>query len=86
MIVIGLSAALAFHFFEYGTNQNVHSLFDSFWWAMVTVSTVGYGDIYPVTTGGRLTAMLLMLIGVGVLGSYVAAITNYVVGNRSEGG
>ena len=55
-------------------------------WAMVTVSSVGYGDIYPVTTGGRLTAMLLMLIGVGVLGSYVAAITNYVVGNRSEPG
>ncbi len=84
--VVVLTGSLAFHFFESGTNQNVKSLWDSFWWAMVTVSTVGYGDIYPVTIGGRLTAMLLMLIGVGVLGSYVAAITNYVVGNRSEGG
>jgi voltage-gated potassium channel len=84
--VVVMTGSLAFHFFESGTNQNVKSLWDSFWWAMVTVSTVGYGDIYPVTTGGRLTAMLLMLIGVGVLGSYVAAITNYVVGNRSEPG
>jgi voltage-gated potassium channel len=81
--LVVLTGSLLFHFFESGTNQNVKSLWDSFWWAMVTVSTVGYGDIYPVTTGGRLTAMVMMVIGVGVLGSYVATITNYVVRTKS---
>jgi voltage-gated potassium channel len=82
--VIVLSAALAFHFFEYGTNQNVHSLFDSFWWAMSTVTTVGYGDIYPVTTEGRLVAIFLMMIGIGTLGTFTALVARYVI--RDEKG
>lgn len=84
--VIVLTGTLIFHFFEFGSNQNVKSLWDSFWWAMVTVTTVGYGDIYPVTTDGRITAMFLMLIGIGVLGSYIAAITNFVVGRQKTAG
>lgn len=47
-------AALAFAGFE---NK---SLWDSFWWASVTAMTIGYGDLYPVTTGGRIVAMTLM--------------------------
>ena len=77
--VIVFSAALGFHYFELGTNQNVHSFWDSFWWAMTTVTTVGYGDIYPVTTGGRVIAILLMLTGIGTLGLYTASIASYVL-------
>ena len=44
---------------------------DALWWSLVTISTVGYGDLYPVTTGGRLVAVMLILIGVGVCG-YIA--------------
>lgn len=71
--------SVAFHSAEFGINPNVHSLFDSFWWAMVTVTTIGYGDIYPVTIEGRVVAMLLMLVGIGTLGTVTATIaTNFL--------
>lgn len=77
--VIVFSAALGFHYFEFQVNPNVRGFWDSFWWAMTTVSTVGYGDIYPHTTGGRVIAILLMLTGIGTLGLYTAAIARYVL-------
>ena len=76
---VSLAGATGFHLFENGTNPNVHSFFDSFWWTVVTMATVGYGDIYPVTTGGRIIAMFLMVIGIGILGAFTASIISYIV-------
>jgi voltage-gated potassium channel len=56
----------------------------SLWWALSTVTTVGYGDVYPVTNGGRLAALLLMLAGIALVGILTAAVAawfvHYVVG------
>lgn len=46
------------------------TVFDGVWWAFVTASTVGYGDFYPVSAAGRVTAMILLLFGTGFLSSY----------------
>ncbi|KIY23915.1 MULTISPECIES: potassium channel family protein [Mesobacillus] len=46
------------------------TVFDGVWWAIVTASTVGYGDFYPVSAAGRVTAMILLLFGTGFLSSY----------------
>lgn len=54
------------------------------WWAIVTVSTVGYGDISPVTVLGRITAVVLMLTGIGLLGTVAASIAAYFVGQDSQ--
>ncbi|MBI2215012.1 MAG: two pore domain potassium channel family protein [Acidobacteria bacterium] len=81
-IIVGaimISGALGFHYLEFGVNQNVDSFEDSLWWAAATVTTVGYGDIYPVTTGGRLVAFLLMVSGIGAVGVFTAEIAAYVV-------
>lgn len=79
-----LFSAFTFHYFEYGPNPNVHTLFDSVWWAMVTVTTVGYGDIVPVTTAGRLVAMFLMLTGIGSLGALTTSIVTHVIRRQAS--
>jgi voltage-gated potassium channel len=49
------------------------------WWAVVTVTTVGYGDVVPTTTGGRIVAALLMLVGIGFLSTLTATIASSFV-------
>lgn len=53
------------------------SLGDAIWWAFVTAATVGYGDLSPATTTGRIIAVLLMLMGIGLLGSLTSSITSF---------
>jgi len=43
------------------------SVFASLWWSIVTLTTVGYGDVYPVTTGGRVFTFFVLLVGLGVV-------------------
>ncbi|MDD5322429.1 MAG: NAD-binding protein [Methylococcales bacterium] len=63
------------YLFEHATNsKQVTNLFDAVYWSIVTVSSVGYGDIAPQTTGGRLVAMALILTGLGVLSFFISII------------
>lgn len=68
-------ASTAIYMFE---NKNmggkVNDLYDAFYWAIVTVSTVGYGDITPATTGGRLVTSILIIAGLGVLAFFTSII------------
>jgi voltage-gated potassium channel len=56
-----------------------HSLWDGIWWAVVTVTTVGYGDMYPTTVQGRIVAMVVMLVGIGFLSVLTATIASHFV-------
>jgi len=55
------------------------TFWDGMWWAVVTVTTVGYGDLYPHTVAGRLVAMLLMLVGIGFIAVLTASIASVFV-------
>ena len=57
---------------------------DSLWWAVVTATTVGYGDIAPQTFVGRIAAGVLMLVGIGLVATLAAAITQHLMTDKSE--
>ena len=60
------------------------SFSDSLWWALVTVTTVGYGDIIPVSLFGKWIAVLLMLVGIGTIGMLTSALTNFFVKDNPD--
>ena len=57
---------------------------DALWWAFTTITTVGYGDRYPVTGEGRLVAVLLMVAGIALLGTVTAAVASWFVGRVAD--
>lgn len=57
---------------------------DALWWSFVTATTVGYGDLSPSTNAGRIIASLLMLVGIGLIGSLTSSITSFFL-NSDEG-
>jgi voltage-gated potassium channel len=57
---------------------------DALWWAYVTITTVGYGDKYPVTTEGRIIAAVLMTVGVGLFGTFTAYVASWFVARKVE--
>ena len=63
-----LIASLAAYQAEHKTNQGFATVGDSLWWGIVTLTTVGYGDIVPHTTAGRFAGVAIMFTGIGVLG------------------
>ena len=74
-----LLSSLLVYFIERGRNNGFTTIFDSIWWTIVTVSTVGYGDRFPVSTLGRLIAILIMFLGVGVMGIVTGRIASFLL-------
>jgi voltage-gated potassium channel len=79
-----LGAWLVLLFEENAKGSNVHNYPDALWWAIVTVTTVGYGDRFPVTGGGRTVAVILMLIGIGLIGVLTATVASVFVKEHTD--
>lgn len=60
-------------------DAHISNFGDAVWWAITTITTVGYGDMYPVTTTGRVIAALLMIGGISLVGSITATIASWIV-------
>lgn len=82
MVVFGSIAILQV---EKDPESNIKTAEDAIWWAFVTITTVGYGDKYPITTEGRIIAGFLMITGVGLFGTFTGFITAWFMGeNKSK--
>ena len=70
-----LAAVGIYHFEHVAQPEGFSSIPESLWWAVATLTTVGYGDVYPVTTGGRIFTGAVLLIGIGVIAVPAGLIT-----------
>lgn len=67
LIVIYLAGVGIYHFENTAQPELFRSIPDSLWWAVVTLTTVGYGDMYPITTGGRFFTTVILFVGLGLV-------------------
>lgn len=80
--LVWITSAVAFTIVEeVGTGRRVDSFGDALWWSATTISTVGYGDVYPVTLIGRIIAVFTMIVGVSTFGVLTASIARLLIKN-----
>jgi voltage-gated potassium channel len=84
LILLYLSAVGIYHFEHVVQPDVFRSLFDSLWWAVCTLTTVGYGDIYPITTGGKCFTLLVLMIGIGLIAVPTGLIASGFAKARAE--
>ena len=65
--------------FEKDINSNIKTAEDAIWWSYVTITTVGYGDKFPITTEGRIIGAVLMTMGVGIFGTFTALVSSWFI-------
>jgi voltage-gated potassium channel len=75
-IVVLLGSAIAYHA-EHPTNPEYKTFGDALWWGIVTLTTVGYGDIVPKTTEGRFAGVMIMITGIAVLGLLAGSLASF---------
>jgi len=81
MIVLTIASVLVLQFESKNPDANIQTGWDSFWYSVVTITTVGYGDRYPITIAGRITAMFIMFMGVGIIGALASILSSILVGS-----
>ncbi len=81
LITIG---AVGLYFLERDVNPTIGSLLDTIWWAVATVTTVGYGDISPVTAYGKIIGLVLMILGTALFWSYTALFADALISDEMD--
>jgi voltage-gated potassium channel len=81
ILVLTIASVLVLQFESESPDANITTGWDSFWYSIVTITTVGYGDYYPVTVWGRITGMFIMFMGVGIIGALASILSSLLVGS-----
>lgn len=84
LFVLQYGGALVLLVESQAENPNIVTASDSLWWGVVTVTTVGYGDRYPVTSIGRIVGVVIMFVGVGVFGVLTSYLANTLLAPRKK--
>lgn len=86
IIILEAGAFLVLSAKSKSADANITSAADALWWAYVTITTVGYGDRFPVTGTGRLVGILVMTTGVGIFGTFAGFIANKLLTPKEKAG
>jgi voltage-gated potassium channel len=78
-MVLSIASFLVLQFESRSPDANITTGGDAIWWGFVTITTVGYGDFYPVTTLGRMTGVFVMFAGVGIIGALASILASILV-------
>ena len=84
ILVIEIGGIAVLHFEGANPNANITTAGDALWWGIVTIATVGYGDKYPITQGGRYVGTLEIITGVAVFGTISAYLATAFIGRRKQ--
>jgi len=84
LIVLSTSSVLVLMAESHSPDANIKTGGDALWWAIVTITTVGYGDYYPVTTFGREVGVVVMFAGVGIIGALASILASILVPTPKE--
>jgi voltage-gated potassium channel len=76
-LAVMATASLVAYYAEHPVNPEFATVGDAFWWGIVTLTTVGYGDVVPITTTGRLAGVAIMLTGIAVLGLLAGSMASF---------
>lgn len=81
-LMVTLFGAISFHILEFGENPAIQNSLDGLYWALATITTVGFGDIVPITLGGKIITIGLMIAGIAIYASLAGLLASYLVGTR----
>jgi voltage-gated potassium channel len=81
--LIYMASAGIYHFEHHVQPEKFKSIFHSMWWAIATVTTVGYGDIVPITAGGKILTFFVLLLGLGIISIPSALIASAMIDERA---
>ncbi|WP_241478965.1 ion transporter [Psychroserpens jangbogonensis] len=88
LILIYFAAVGIYYFENEAQPEHFTSIFDSLWWAIITLTTVGYGDVYPITVGGKVFTFFILMIGLGIVaiptGIISSALTKSIDNKETE--
>ncbi len=80
LMAVTFGSTIIFIYEGAGINPNIHSYFDAVYWSIITISTVGFGDISPVTIQGRVATLFLVIGGMGVIAFFTSIVTTALSG------